>query len=115
MIGTIVLGVLAGLIVVASIFGFVKQSRKRSRDSQRGWGVRHHGRDQLYYEEFNGTEWLRIAVDGEMLNGTPRHVIYFRDPVKWLEYPEWARFRRNEIISRIKSECPRPEYDHDGA
>ena len=56
--------------------------------------------------------WQRIRIEGEMLMGRAHHVIYFATPQAWLNYPEWARHRRDEIISRIKSVfCP-PDYEH---
>ena len=42
------------------------------------------------------------------------HVIYFASPQAWLQYPEWARYRRDEIIARIKSEFRMPGYEYDG-
>lgn len=69
----------------------------------------------MYYEEFHAGEWRKIDVDGEMLIGRAHHVIYFASPEKWLLYPEWARGRREEIISRIKSEFKEPDYEYDRA
>lgn len=80
----------------------------------RGWRVGHSGRDQMYYEELLGGAWQRIAIDGEMLMGPAHHVIYFASPEKWQSYPEWARGRRDEIISRIKSEFAPPDYEYYG-
>ena len=79
-----------------------------------GWRVGHHGRDQMFYEERVQGTWQRLAIDGEMLLGPAHHVIYFASPEQWLQYPEWARHRRAEIISRIMSEFRRPDYEYDG-
>jgi len=75
------------------------------------WRVGHQGRDRMYYEELHGGAWERIDIDGEMLMGRAHHVIYFASPERWLEYPEWARGRRDEIIARITSEFREPDYE----
>jgi hypothetical protein len=85
------------------------------RDGKRGWHVGHHGRDQMYYEEFVDGTSRRIPISGEMLVGRPHHVIYFASSEEWREYPEWARDRRDEIIGRIKSELREPDYEYNGA
>lgn len=83
-----------------------------ARDGGRGWRVGHEGRDMMYYEEKHDGAWRRVEVSGEMLLGRAHHVIYFRPPERWLEYPEWARHRREEIIARIKSEFREPDYEY---
>ena len=83
-------------------------------DERRGWRVGHEGRDRMYYEELYQGVWERIDVDGEMLMGRAHHVIYFATPARWLEYPSWARDRRDEIIARITSEFREPDYEHNG-
>ena len=82
---------------------------------KRGWHVARHGRDQMRYEEFGTGETRQIMIDGEMLYGRPRHVIYFASPEQWRQkYPDWARDRRDEIIARIKSELKEPDYEYTG-
>jgi hypothetical protein len=76
------------------------------------WRVGHTGRDMMYYEEMHGGEWRRIKIDGEMLTGRAHHVIYFANAERWRSYPEWARHRREEIITRIKSQFREPEYEY---
>lgn len=83
-------------------------------DRERGWRVGHLGRDCMFYEEWREGAWQRIEISGEMLMGRAHHVIYFASPQRWLEYPEWARHRRDEIIARIKSEFRAPDYEYDG-
>jgi hypothetical protein len=78
------------------------------------WRVGHQGRDRMYYEEERDGEWQRIEISGEMLMGQAHHVIYFDPPERWQSYPEWARNRRAEIISRIKSEFREPDYEYYG-
>src|SRR3954463_6742846 len=66
----------------------------------------------MYYEELHGGVWERIAIDGEMLTGRAHHVIYFATPERWLQYPEWAKARRDEIIARVVSEFREPDYEY---
>ncbi len=69
----------------------------------------------MYYEELHGGVWERIAIDGEMLTGRAHHVIYFATPERWLQYPEWAKARRDEIIARVVSEFREPDYEYHSA
>ena len=87
----------------------VRAKFQKKREHQRGWRVGHIGRDSMYYEEFNTGAWHRIDLDGEMLVGKAHHVIYFGA----LKFPEWAKDRHDEIITRIKSEFRPPEYEYD--
>ena len=68
----------------------------------------------MYYEELRGGEWRRLDLDGEMLVGRAHHVIYFGSRESWSQGPEWARGRRDEIIARIKSAVPIPDYEYEG-
>ena len=80
------------------------------------WRVGHRGRDGLFYEQLVGGRWERLEINGEMMvGGRAHHVIYFASSEVWAGYPAWARSRREEIISRIKSACPGPDYEYDGA
>jgi hypothetical protein len=80
-----------------------------------GWRVGHEGRDAMYYEEWDGAEWRRLALDGEMCGGgQPHHVIDFGSKADWDGGPAWARQRRDEIIARIKSAFPPPGYEYAG-
>ena len=83
-------------------------------DGARDWRVGHQGRDEMYYEERINGGWQRLRISGEMLMGRAHHAIYFASPVAWLEFPEWARHRREEIIARIKSEFRSPDYEYHG-
>jgi hypothetical protein len=78
------------------------------------WRVGHTGRDMMYYEENHDGIWQRIAIDGEMLTGRAHHIIFFANEETWQRYPEWARHRRHEIISRIKSQFREPDYEYAG-
>ncbi len=68
----------------------------------------------MYYEESVRGEWRRLRLDGEMLMGRAHHVIYFGTRDQWSRGPEWARGRRDEIIARIKSSFPIPDYEYEG-
>ncbi|MBS1910610.1 MAG: hypothetical protein JST22_01365 [Bacteroidetes bacterium] len=78
------------------------------------WRVGHQGRDSMYYEEFHDGEWRHLRLAGEMLVGTPHYVIYFGSGDDWKKQPAWACDRRDEIIARIKSACPIPDYRYSG-
>lgn len=82
--------------------------------AQRGWRVGHQGRDEMFYEEWHEGSWRRIRISGELLTGHAHHAIYFEPPERWLNYPDWARHRREEIIARIKSEFRPPDYEYHG-
>ena len=66
----------------------------------------------MYYEEQYSGGWRRLEINGEMLIGRAHHVIYVPSAEAWQRYPEWARHRREEIISRIKSRFQPPEYEY---
>lgn len=119
-------GVVCGLLLVKLMTGkvrgeFAGGTGRRSADHQsrtvqssgRNWRVGHRGRDGMFYEEWNDGAWHRLEIDGEMLTGRAHHVIYFASPQRWLQYPHWARYRRAEIIARIKSELQEPDYEYD--
>ena len=86
----------------------------RKSGSRRGWRVGHGGRDAMYYEELRDAKWARLDLSGEMLTGRAHHVIYFGNREDWKRQPEWAQGRRDEIIDRIKSAFPIPDYEYDG-
>ncbi len=68
----------------------------------------------MYYEELDLGEWRRLRINGEMLMGRAHHVVYFGSRDDWSLGPEWARGRRDEIIARIKSAFPIPDYEYEG-
>lgn len=79
----------------------------------RWWGVEHQGRDSFLYKEPVAGRVEQIRVDGEMLDGTPHHVIYFPSEGEWnRRYPRWAQGRRTEIIGRITGELRPPDYEY---
>lgn len=100
-----------GAVAIWIVIVLIRAQLHKKRDSQRGWRVGHVGRDSMYYEEFRDGAWHRIELDGEMLVGKAHHVIYFGS----LNFPDWARERRDEIIARIKSEFHPPQYEYDDA
>ncbi|MES2477299.1 MAG: hypothetical protein V4640_16050 [Verrucomicrobiota bacterium] len=110
---------LAALLVrnVRAEFGLIPMKTCETADSSNDavkWRVGHRGRDSMYYEELHGGIWERIDIDGEMLMGRAHHVIYFATAPAWNAYPAWAQGRRDEIISRIKSQFREPDYEYLG-
>ncbi|WP_050029217.1 hypothetical protein [Verrucomicrobium sp. BvORR034] len=104
----LVLSTICGLFIIALSFGYFS----RRRDLERGWRVGHKGRDQMYYEEMIRGRWERIPIDGEMLCGKARHVIYFPSRTQWETLPEWTRGRQSEIVARIKQAFAPPGYEY---
>jgi hypothetical protein len=78
------------------------------------WRVRHQGRDAIYYEELVDGQWTGFELGGEMLLGRAHHAIDFGSRDAWNTRPAWARGRRDEIIARVKSACPMPDYEYNG-
>lgn len=67
------------------------------------------GRDEIFYEEQANGEWRRIRIYAEMQTGKVHRMI----DLSSVQFPEWARSREEEIISRIKSEYPPSQYEYD--
>jgi hypothetical protein len=99
--------VVVAVLVLIVVFAVHRRNR---RDLARGWRLRRAGRDQFCYQELIDERWASITIDGEMLRGKPRRVIYMPTIEAWGFLPAWARDRRAEIIARIQSECPEPDY-----
>ena len=99
--------VVVAVLVVIVVFAAHRRNR---RDLARGWRLRRGGRDQFCYQELIDGGWASITIDGEMLGGRTRHVIYMPTTEAWGRLPAWARDRRAEIIARIQTECPEPDY-----
>lgn len=68
----------------------------------------------MYYEELHDDRWRRLEIGGEMIVGRAHHVICFGSRESWSAGPTWARDRREEIIARIKSAFPIPDYEYEG-
>ncbi|PAW70615.1 MAG: hypothetical protein B9S38_07465 [Verrucomicrobiia bacterium Tous-C4TDCM] len=105
----VLLGAIGVMIVLVLIRGNGKGSSTVKAEPTKGWRVGHEGRDSMYYEEKHGGSWRRIRIDGEMLTGRAHHAIYFGS----IRFPDWAEGRREEIIGRIKSAFPKPDYEYD--
>ena len=103
-------GYAAVVTAVLVVILVVAVRRNNRRDLERGWRFRRAGRDQFFYQELIDGQWASITIDGEMLGGRPRHVIYMPTIEAWGRLPAWARDRRAEIIARIQTECPEPDY-----
>lgn len=106
----VILGAIGVMIVLILIRGNGKgRTTTPENPAQGGWRVGHEGRDSMFYEEKHGGSWRRIPIPGEMLMGRAHHVIYFAS----IRLPDWAEGRREEIIVRIKSALPEPDYEYD--
>lgn len=106
----VILGAIGVMVVLILIRGNGKgRTTPPGNPAQGGWRVGHEGRDSMFYEEKHGGSWRRIPIPGEMLMGRAHHVIYFAS----IRFPDWAEGRREEIIGRIKSAFPEPDYEYD--
>ena len=105
-----------GVAVLALLMLVLEFLRRRQRRAwnDRGWRTQRVGRDELVYEELVDGAWKSLPIDGEMLTGASDFAIYFDSAERWAEYPSWARERRDEIISRIRQDCPAPRYEYTG-
>ncbi|MBX7247381.1 MAG: hypothetical protein K1X53_17950 [Candidatus Sumerlaeaceae bacterium] len=93
------------------IWVMVSKVLRSKRAKRRGWDVGHFGRDEIRYRELRGDRWEQIIIYAEMCVGKPHHVIYFGNHDYWEKnYPAWAAQRREEIVSRIKSDYHPPNY-----
>ncbi|AXG70771.1 hypothetical protein KORDIASMS9_03017 [Kordia sp. SMS9] len=110
-----IIGIIVAFIVVALLLIFMNYFLFiKPKDTKRGWRIRSLGRDAISYQEKIGNEWKGIKIDGEMLIGKIRKVLFFKTEEKWTEYPEWAQ-HREKIIDRIKLDFPpkTTEYKND--
>jgi len=74
----------------------------------RGWTIKGVGRDALAYVEKDKGQ---IIFGAELSFGTPyKRVITIPKPSA---FPGWATSRRDEIISRIKTELPESKYKYE--
>ena len=105
-------GFAAAVVALLVVIVVVAARRRNRRDLKRGWRFRPAGRDQFCYQELIDGQWTSITIDGSLLSGRPRHVIYMPTIEAWGQLPAWARNRRAEIIARIKTQCPEPEYKY---
>lgn len=111
-----VLYLLLGGAVLLSFAALLGRARRGGTLRARRWMVEHRGRDSFVYKELVGGRLEQIDIDGEMLVGTPHHVLYIPNETEWdRRYPRWAQGRRREIVDRITSELRPPEYEYDYA
>jgi hypothetical protein len=107
--------VLAGVVVLCGLLIIRYHVRLWWEVRTRGWTAEHHGRDRIVYRELVGGRLEDLEIDGEMLGGTPHHVIFVPSEEKWERTsPAWARGRRAEIFSRLRSRFRAPGYEFAG-
>jgi hypothetical protein len=98
------------VIALATAGALIRGWLHASDERDAGWRVRHHGRDQICYEELRNDRWDRIIFDGSMLTGHCHHEIYLNACV----IPDWAASRREEIIVRMQTKFSPPGYRYVG-
>ncbi len=99
----------SAFILCLIVIGLIRERLIRARNERRGWRVGSSGRDTMFYDEKVDGEWKRITIYAEMLVGKVDRLIYLSS----IEFPEWAKSREDEIIARIKSEYPPPQYEYE--
>ena len=83
------------------------------KESRRGWRIRPNAHLQLgvwSYEEKRNGQWTEILIHERPYSPKAPHTIELCSPEGWNDFPDWARTRRSEIISRIKSELSSPDF-----
>jgi hypothetical protein len=96
------------ILCLLVICGLIRFLLIRKKDRLRGWRVGPKGRDEIYYDELVNGKWCRIILYAELQSGKVRRVIN-------LTFHEaWTQNHRNEIILRIKSMYPPPDYEYHG-
>jgi hypothetical protein len=102
-----------GLVAIAVTAAVLRGFLYRVSVRRAGWNIRHDGLHVIRYSELLGSKVEEIVIDGEMVHGTPHHVLYVPAAPEWDQrYPDWARGRRDEIVRRIRSKCPDSEYSY---
>ncbi len=111
-----VLYLVLGSAVLLSGAALLHRLRRGHTLRARSWLVERRCRDSFIYKERVGGRLEQIEIGGEMLVGTPHHVIYIPNDTEWdRRYPRRAQGRRRGIAVRIASELRPPEYDYDYA
>jgi hypothetical protein len=96
-------------VLVALTLGIAGED-KRSQEVQRGWRLRCVLAGHWVYEEKRGDSWVSITFEEISDYREPPHIIDLRRAERWAEFPAWALQRREEIISRVKTELVPPQY-----
>ena len=93
------------LVVLLLIFARTNHVVKK-----RGWKIKSSGDSKKMYAELSSENaWRSITFEWKMYaKGVTRHAIIIDKD--WSCYPKWAQERRDEILSRLKSELKEPTY-----
>jgi hypothetical protein len=84
--------------------------RVRRRNEKRGWRVQCASPVGWAYEEMRDGVWEGITFPELGDYRESPHVIDLGAAPKWTAYPDWMRERREEILTRVRSELKRPHY-----
>lgn len=100
-----------GFLVFAVFMLMWGASDRRAEEARRGWRLRCLRAGNWAYEERKGPEWRRGFVLSEVTDyREPPHHLQIMNSARWTEYPDWTHGRREEILSRIRSELKEPDY-----
>lgn len=101
-----------GLLMLGSVLVFllILFIWNRIKENKRKWKIRKRDSETRDYLELDSNGlWRQITFSCESYaKNVPRHALYIRK--NWEEYPEWAQFRKEEIMTRVKSVLKEPEY-----
>ena len=84
--------------------------RIKIRNDRRGWRMRCVTAGRWAYEEKKEEGWVGIPFEelGDFRESP--HIIGVPEPEAWRRFPVWAAERREEIISRVRTELAPPHY-----
>jgi hypothetical protein len=80
------------------------------QDKKRGWRVRCVVSGKWAYEEFREGKWDGIIFEVVTDFREPGQILDIRNVERWNVFLAWARERRDEIITRVKSRLHAPTY-----
>ncbi len=100
------------LLPLWPFFYVYAKSRRQYWLRTRGYWVRREGRDDIRYEENRGGVVEHFIIAGEMM-AVGLHVIYVPTEEEWRKTaPEWARWRRDEILERVRGALGSKNYEY---
>ncbi len=92
------------------LFVFGSAWLRGRRNERRGWRVTCASPVGWAYEEKRDGVWEGITFPELGDFREPPHVIDLGAASKWEAHPAWMRDRRDEIITRVRSELKRPQF-----
>ena len=101
-------------VIFLFVLGVWRHISVKKNNERRGWRIFRHGPETIFYGELREGKWEEIEIGRESRSRESHHLIYLGSSEIWKSYPGWARGRRDEIISRLKSVLREPGYKYLG-